>query len=480
MDGALTGAPRRRCHGLPHMACQFLAAFSLVSFLVLFSIVSWPDAMPDASARVNAAITHVATNAKLAFAIPGIADPAKTGVAAPMEAAASVTSSISSSIQKLVESVSVFSGLPRAFTPQDLAHFTCPRGDYLNTSVTSLAEKDARLQSYVLRLLHRGYEVMPGWEMGVKLAADRIWTHGDPMWPKPAHCKERWGAKQAVFNDCVMTWAGRLLDAPKHQLMMRLIPRAGSTPILSYARAHFNPKTMKVFDTPAVRQRLELCIEGTHVPPLRLDYGSNPHASLVRVVVNMRDPWERLVSAFAALHTRAPNIIKAQARNRKAPSDRFLELLRVGFDCADYTWARTLWGPAFEEFLPAIGFLALPRLRWEGQKGVYLDRVLRFENLADELVPTMDNPGMPLPPPKPAAVTRLGKVKPVPRGKGKGKVAKGPLVRPGLTAQSPLMGTLRETMAEHPEVMRIFCQAFMQDHICFDYPLPDKCFDVTG
>eukprot|EP00899_Mesostigma_viride_P016529 jgi/Mesvir1/24878/Mv22108-RA.2 len=350
-------------------------------------------------------------------------------------------------------------------SPQN--RFTCPHGAYLDGSPTTLADKERMLRSHILWLLREGYEVMPGWETGVKLAGKRMWTYSDPMWPKPAHCKDVWGDATAAYNDCIMTNTGRLVFNHNYRFLIRLVTKAASTTILETSLKMLKgSQEVKYWVTPPGRAGAGASCTRTTNPSFK-DGLMGPYSGDQRYVVmgSVREPIGRFISAFTYFAERTGHRSKARVTD-------FVDVLRRGFECADYTWGARAWTvKGFMHFLPAAGFFLLPHLLYAGDNDTvpYLDKVFRVEEMG-ELVPYLEKV-------KSGLITAAGP------GRHGGVNQQLALARKKASvanaqAHEPVTARLRQVLSEQPEVMRLHCRAFIQDYVCFDYPLPEACADM--
>eukprot|EP00899_Mesostigma_viride_P020672 jgi/Mesvir1/28606/Mv01020-RA.1 len=354
----------------------------------------------------------------------------------------------------------------RAFPSRDcpdasppLRRFTCPRGAYLDASPTPLAEKERRLQSHVRWLLQEGYEVMPGWQRGVKLAGNRMWTYSDPMWPKPPHCKGLWGVATAIQNNCVTVNAGRMLVSQQHNVLFRLVPKAGSTTIIQSAKKVL-PGSLVV--------NYWVDFQGRCRPRVSPDLDGklhSPYAGPQRrlLMANIREPMARFISGF--------NYFAARTGHSATNATDFVDVLRRGFECAHYAWGVYKWHVrGFMHLLPATGFFLLPHLLHAPENDTlpYVDKLFHLEEMG-ELLPYLK-------------LVKIGAVRAA--GAGNATITEKlvlskeeVLVAKAHPHESSTEMFLR-LLSQQPEIMRIFCRAFIQDYICFDYALPKECVDM--
>eukprot|EP00899_Mesostigma_viride_P016210 jgi/Mesvir1/24590/Mv21911-RA.3 len=344
--------------------------------------------------------------------------------------------------------------------------FTCPKGHYLDGSPTSLAEKERMLQSHVLWLLREGYEVMPGWETGVKLAGNRMWTYSDPMWPKPAHCKGGWGDATAVYNDCMTTNTGRMAFNHKYRFFFRLVTKAASTTIVQTSTTMLKGTQTVHYWVGRPGHLATSCHRIVEPPNVKGALAPYTASQRYLVMGSVREPLARFISGFNNLAART-------GHGPRTYTASFVELVQKAFECADYTWGSRAWDlKGFIHFLPTIGYFLLPHLLYAGENDTvpHIDKLFRVEVMG-ELVPYLERV-------RAGTVTAAG-----PRGAApvKENVAAKKQLRTeheNVLPHEPLTLQLMKALSGQPDVVRIFCRAFIQDFICFDYPLPRECADM--
>eukprot|EP00899_Mesostigma_viride_P016189 jgi/Mesvir1/24571/Mv21902-RA.2 len=301
---------------------------------------------------------------------------------------------------------------------------------------------------------------MPGWKTGMKLAQRRIWTFSDPMWPKPAHCKGVWGDTTAIINDCITINNGRMMVNHKYRYLFRLIPKAASTAILENT-GRLLPGTQVVrwaVDSPersggSCRRKLEPSnFNGAYHPYV----SSQPYLLLTGV----REPLARFISAYNHWAGKSQRKINARVED-------FMGTLKSAFECANYAWGSRSWSlKNFVHFVPAVGYFLLPYLSRAGDNETvpYIDKLFLMEDLGD-LIPYMEQ-------------IRAGSITAGPGGKKQLVLPKKQTKTANVKPHEPLTAQLMKALSERPDMLRMFCRAFMQDYLCFDYPLPDECQDM--
>eukprot|EP00899_Mesostigma_viride_P016197 jgi/Mesvir1/24579/Mv21907-RA.1 len=305
---------------------------------------------------------------------------------------------------------------------------------------------------------------MPGWETGVKLAGNRMWTYSDPMWPKPAHCKGVWGDTTAVYNDCMTTNTGRLVLNHKYHFFIRLVTKAASTTILETSLKMLRGSQEVDYKAAPPRRGGSSCYRATN--PNFKEAMMGPYTASQRYLVmgNVREPVGRFISAFTYFAERTGHHAHSSVADFEA-------ILRKGFDCADYAWGVRAWTvKGFIHFLPAAGFFLLPHLLYAADNDTvpYVDKIFRMEEMG-ELVPYLEKV-------RSGSVTAAG-----PDSGGAAKLPELAMKKASVAnaqAHEPVTAILRKMLSEQPEVMRLHCRAFIQDYVCFDYPLPQECEEM--
>eukprot|EP00899_Mesostigma_viride_P017972 jgi/Mesvir1/26176/Mv06873-RA.1 len=267
-----------------------------------------------------------------------------------------------------------------------------------------------------------------------------------------------------VSSASIHVFAHRMLISHKYKLSFRLVPKAGGSSIVEAARSVLPGILLLNYWVDVGSKGLPKCHPS--VMPEREKEQLYPSVADQRylVVGNMRDPVDRFISAY--------NYFARRTGHDPNSTTDFVDVLRKGFECAHYAWGVKEWGyKGFMHFLPATGFFLLPNLLYAPDNDTlpYIDKLFRLEEL-DELLPYLE-------------LVKKGSVSATGPGKApavdKLVLAKKPLAVKNARPHDGSSEMFKKLLSDKQDIMRLHCRSFIQDYICFDYPLPEECADMV-